>query len=107
MQPYTDHTLKALPDQGIKSVQLICPGFAADCLETIEEIDVENRQYFLDHGGERFDYIPALNAQKIHIEMLSALVQKNLQGWEIPTADSLRIQAAQTKTLAQKLGANQ
>ena len=107
LQPYTDETLKTLPAQGIKSVQLICPGFAADCLETIEEIDVENRQYFLDHGGERFEYIPALNAQAVHIKMLTALVQKNLQGWEIPTADSLQAQADQTKILAQKMGANQ
>lgn len=107
LQPYTDETLKKLPSQGVKSVQLICPGFSADCLETIEEIDVENRQYFLDHGGEQFDYIPALNAQEIHIKMLSTLVQKNLQGWEIPTADSAQEQATQTKILAEKLDAKQ
>jgi protoporphyrin/coproporphyrin ferrochelatase len=102
LQPYTDDTLKKLPSIGVKSVQLICPGFAADCLETIEEIDVENRQYFLAHGGERFDYIPALNAQTVHIEMLAALVQKNLQGWETAAIDS-----TQTKRLAEKLGAKQ
>ena len=102
LQPYTDDTLKKLPSHGVKSIQLICPGFAADCLETIEEIDIENRQYFLDNGGERFDYIPALNAQAVHIEMLVALVQKNLQGWETANIDS-----AQTKCLAEKLGAKQ
>ena len=107
LQPYTDATLKQLPSQGIKSVQLICPGFAADCLETIEEIDVENRHYFLDKGGERFDYIAALNAQPVHIEMLATLVEKNLQGWDIPTVDSARKQAVQTKKLAEKLGARQ
>ena len=107
LQPYTDETLKKLPSQGIKSVQLICPGFAADCLETIEEINVENRQYFLDKGGEKFDYIPALNSQIVHIDMLTALIEKNLQGWDIPTAGNARKQAVQTQSLAKNLGAKQ
>ena len=102
LQPYTSDVLKSLPSKGIRSVQLICPGFAADCLETIEEIDIENRQYFLDNGGEQFDYIPALNAQDVHIQMLSALVQKNLQGWDTAVIDSKK-----TKHLAEKLGARQ
>ncbi|EKF76082.1 ferrochelatase [Alcanivorax hongdengensis A-11-3] len=84
LQPYTDHTLKALPGQGVKSVQVFCPGFSADCLETLEEIDEENRGYFLAAGGEQFAYIPALNAEPVHLDALAQLVEDNLQGWERP-----------------------
>lgn len=81
LKPYTDATLKSLPSQGIKSVQIVCPGFAADCLETIEEIGEENREYFIAAGGEKYQYIPALNARDSHIDMLAGLVKENLQGW--------------------------
>ncbi|MDX5297602.1 MAG: ferrochelatase [Gammaproteobacteria bacterium] len=84
LKPYTDHTLKALPAQGVTSVDVFCPGFSADCLETIEEIDEENRHYFLEAGGERFAYIPALNATPVHIDALSALIRNELQGWSVP-----------------------
>lgn len=84
LKPYTDHTMKALPAQGVKSIQVICPGFSADCLETVEEIEVENRDYFLESGGEQFAYIPALNASENHIKALSSIVNKNLAGWELP-----------------------
>jgi ferrochelatase len=83
LKPYTDHTLKALPDQGVKSVQLVCPGFSADCLETIEEIGVENRDYFLEAGGDRYEYIPALNADPKHIDALVGIIKNNLQGWKV------------------------
>ncbi len=81
LKPYTDHSLKAMPKQGVKSVQVVCPGFSADCLETIEEIGEENRDYFLQAGGERYEYIDALNAEPQHIAMLKDLVNHNLQGW--------------------------
>jgi ferrochelatase len=99
LQPYTDKTLMALPKEGVKSVQLVCPGFAADCLETIEEIGEENREYFLEAGGERYEYIPALNAEPAHITMLSELLQQHLQGWTANEDTSLRAE------LAAKLGA--
>ena len=83
LKPYTDHTLKALPEQGVKSVQLVCPGFSADCLETIEEIGIENRDYFLEAGGEKYEYIPALNADKGHIDALVGLIKTNLHGWKV------------------------
>lgn len=83
LQPYTDKTLQGLPSQGVKSVQVFCPGFAADCLETLEEIAVENRGYFLAAGGERFDYIPALNGNDAHIDALRQLIAQHLQGWSI------------------------
>ncbi|MEP5763353.1 MAG: ferrochelatase [Halieaceae bacterium] len=81
LQPYTDHVLEALPGQGVKSVQVICPGFAADCLETLEEIGIQYAELFLQAGGERFEYIPALNEEADHIAALTALVKRNLQGW--------------------------
>ena len=75
LKPYTAATLQALPQQGTSSVDVICPGFSADCLETLEEIAEENRDYFLTAGGERFHYIPALNAEEAHIALFAALVQ--------------------------------
>jgi len=81
LKPYTDETLKGFPQQGIKSVQVICPGFSADCLETLEEIAVENRDYFLEAGGEDFVYIPCLNSSPGHISCLETIVKEHLQGW--------------------------
>lgn len=101
LQPYTDETLKALPAQGCKSVQIFCPGFAADCLETIEEIGMENRDYFLASGGERFEYITALNAEPEHIQALTDLVQQHLQGWAVANDSEKRDR--QAKSLGAKL----
>lgn len=84
LKPYTDATLKALPSEGVKHVQMICPGFSSDCLETIEEIEVENRDYFMEAGGETYQYIPALNDQSMHIDALQALIEENLHGWQLP-----------------------
>jgi ferrochelatase len=104
LKPYTDHSLKAFPQQGVKSVQVVCPGFAADCLETIEEIGEENRDYFLEAGGESYQYIPALNADDIHIDALAGLLQDNLHGWDITTSkDDLSKRDALAKTLSDQL----
>lgn len=81
LKPYTDKTLMKMPEEGIKSVDVICPGFPADCLETIEEIDGENREYFLNAGGEHYHYIPALNHDATHIHALADLIQRHTQGW--------------------------
>lgn len=81
LKPYTDHTLAALPEQGITSVDLVCPAFSADCLETLEEIAVENAEVFTDAGGQQYRYIPALNASPCHISMMAELVVKHSQGW--------------------------
>lgn len=81
LKPYTMETLKALPSEGNKHVQVICPGFAADCLETLEEIAVENKGYFSEAGGEQFSYIPALNTNKDHIQFLTDLIFKHCQTW--------------------------
>ncbi|NVK54114.1 MAG: ferrochelatase [Alteromonadaceae bacterium] len=94
LKPYTDETLKSLPGEGVKSIQVVCPGFSADCLETIEEIGEENRDYFLQAGGERYEYIPALNSEPAHIDMLFDLVKENLHGWQVEDNAELRGQLA-------------
>ena len=99
LQPYTDETLKALPSQGCKSIQVFCPGFSADCLETIEEIDVENREYFLTAGGERFEYITALNATDHHITALKDIVSANLEGWQPINNEERGLQSQRAITL--------
>ena len=76
LTPYTDETLKMLGEKGVKHIQVICPGFAADCLETLEEIAVQNREIFLEAGGQQYEYIPALNADTAHIEMMVNLTAK-------------------------------
>ena len=78
LSPYTDQTLIALGKKGVKKIDIICPGFSADCLETLEEIEVENRDYFLVAGGERLRYIPALNNRGDHLDMLTGIVNKCL-----------------------------
>jgi ferrochelatase len=84
LQPYTDDTLKSLPEKGTKSVQVICPGFSSDCLETIEEIGGENREYFMEAGGERYEYIPCLNAEESHIAMMHELIASQANDWLSP-----------------------
>jgi len=79
IQPYTSEVLKGLVARGIRAVDVICPGFSADCLETLDEIRVEYRQEFLELGGAAFDYIPALNDRAAHIELMRQLVEPHLQ----------------------------
>ncbi len=81
LQPYCDQVLTALPAEGVTAVDVICPGFAADCLETLEEIDQQNREMFLQAGGERLQYVPCLNDDPAHIDMIADLVESNLSGW--------------------------
>lgn len=76
LQPYTDKTLEALPSKGVKSIDVMTPAFAVDCLETLEEISVECQALFKEHGGERFHYIPCLNDDDGHIEMMRALIEQ-------------------------------
>lgn len=78
LTPYTDHVLKALPKQGIKHLQVICPGFATDCLETLEEIAIRGKKQFIAAGGESLDYIPALNDTNQHIAALVNIIQEHI-----------------------------
>lgn len=86
VKPYTDQILKDWAEQGVKSVQVLSPAFSADCLETLEELAVENRELFLGQGGETYAYIPALNANLDHIEMLSSFIQAQLDVLKITLA---------------------
>lgn len=81
IKPYTDETLKQWGADGVGRVDVICPGFSSDCLETLEEIAVENKGYFIEAGGRDLQYIPALNGDTEHLDALAALAQKHLSGW--------------------------
>lgn len=81
LQPYTDKTLESFPEQGIKKLEVICPAFAADCLETLEEIAEENREVFTEAGGEQYQYIPALNDNEPMIQLLLTLIQQQAGDW--------------------------
>ena len=81
LKPYTSEILKELPSKGIKDIHIISPGFSADCLETLEELEEENREYFIESGGKKYKYIPCLNDNKEHLDFISHLILKNTQGW--------------------------
>ena len=81
IKPYTDETIKALAEKGVKRIAVTTPGFAADCLETIEEIGVENRDIFLEHGGEKFARLDCLNDDEDGMAVIGAVVRRELQGW--------------------------
>ncbi|QXO16638.1 ferrochelatase [Vibrio ostreae] len=78
LQPYTDKTLQALPGQGVKKLDILCPAFSVDCLETLEEISEQNCEIFLHAGGETFHYIECLNDSAAHIAMMASLVRERL-----------------------------
>lgn len=95
LQPYTEPTLIALATQGVKRVDVLCPGFTSDCLETLEEIAQEAREAFLHAGGQEFNYLPCLNDQHAWIAALSAIAIQHMQGWPTavaPDADALDAQ---------------
>ncbi len=78
LQPYTDITIESLPKEGKKNLLIICPGFASDCVETLEEIKIQGKEIFLKSGGTNFDLIPCLNDNDDHIKLMEHLVNKNL-----------------------------
>ena len=81
LQPYTDETVKRLASEGVRKLALVAPGFSADCLETLEELDVENRGYFMENGGEKYAYLPALNDSDQGVAVIEGVVRRELQGW--------------------------
>jgi len=81
IRPYTDETVTKLAESGVKRLAIVNPGFSADCLETLEEIDGENREIFMEHGGEQFAHIPCLNDSDEGMDMLESLTLAELQGW--------------------------
>ena len=105
LEPYTEPTLVALAAQGIRRVDVMCPGFLADCLETLEEIAQEANAAFIRAGGQQFHYIPCLNDDPVWIEALVAIVERQLQGWDtrsVPDAAQL----ARQRERALALGAS-
>ncbi|HET9821349.1 MAG TPA: ferrochelatase [Burkholderiaceae bacterium] len=97
LEPYTEPTLVELARAGVRRVDVMCPGFTADCLETLEEVSQEARRAFLAAGGQEFGYIACLNDRHEWIAALAAIVQRHLQGWDVaqqPEADALERQRA-------------
>ena len=86
LMPYTDLTLQELAGKGVRHVQVICPGFAVDCLETLEEIAIQNFELFEEAGGEKLDYIPCLNDSEEHAQVLQQIIEEQLQDDGIPKA---------------------
>ena len=76
LQPYTDKTLESLPKEGKKNIVVICPGFSSDCVETLEEINIQGKESFLNSGGKNFDMVPCLNDNDDHINLLEKLTKK-------------------------------
>ncbi|HEY9050057.1 MAG TPA: ferrochelatase [Gammaproteobacteria bacterium] len=109
LRPYCDETLVELAQNNVKSVDIISPGFSADCLETLEEIDMENRKLFIENGGEEYHYIPALNDDPTHIKALCDLIQQHSFGWPetMPGWDAGKraVEAKKTHERAAKMGA--
>ncbi len=103
LEPYTEPTLRALARKGVKRVDVACPGFTSDCLETLEEIAQEGRDAFLTSGGKEFHYIPCLNADPAWISALAAVAQKHLAGW--PTQAPPPEELARSREAALALGA--
>jgi len=105
LEPYTEPTLQRLASEGVKRVDVACPGFVADCLETLEEIAQEARDAFLAAGGQTFSYVPCLNDAPEWIDALAALAERHLQGWDTRGApDAAELALQRERALA--LGAN-
>jgi ferrochelatase len=102
LKPYTDKLLREWAKAGVGHVQIVCPGFAADCLETLEEIQMQNRDLFRGAGGGEFSYIPALNDQPGHVDVLVELIERHCRGWDDSGRDG-----EERKRRALRLGAEQ
>lgn len=101
LQPYTEPTLRALAKAGTQRVDVVCPGFAVDCLETLEEIAMEGKQAFLSSGGGEYHYIPCLNADPDWVEAFSGLIETHLQGWPTrQTVDAAQRNASRDRAKA-------
>jgi ferrochelatase len=105
LEPYTEPTLRSLGQQGVKSVDVMCPGFVADCLETLEEIAQEAREAFLESGGQQFNYVPCLNDDAPWIAALAAITERHLQGWPTRATAHAAPALAQQRERALAMGA--
>lgn len=102
LKPYTDRTVERLAREGVRALDVVCPGFSADCLETIEEIDQLNREIFLHHGGEKFRFITCLNERDDHLDFLAARVARELDSWVGEVAVDRAATAARAGALRQR-----
>ena len=100
LEPYTEPTLRELAAQGVKSVDVMCPGFVADCLETLEEIAQEAHEAFIEAGGQRFAYVPCVNDTPRFIDALAEIALQHLQGWPTRPADPAALQQQRERALA-------
>jgi ferrochelatase len=100
LQPYTDATLAALARAGHDSVDVMCPGFSADCLETLEEISIEARAAFLAAGGRDFHYLPCLNESPEGMRALAGVALRHLQGWDLAPISEEERRARQARAAA-------
>ena len=101
LEPYTEPTLRELAAQGVRRVDVMCPGFVADCLETLEEIAQEARDAFIESGGEQFHYVPCLNDDAAWTQALTAIAERHLQGWPTRVApDTRALQDQRQRALA-------
>jgi len=101
LEPYTEPTLVRLAAEGVRRVDVMCPGFATDCLETLEEIDQEARAAFLSAGGEQFGYISCLNDRPAWIRALASIAERHMSGWDTrAAADSAELAAQRRRALA-------
>ena len=82
LKPYTSETMESLPQENIKNILVVAPGFSVDCLETIEEIDEENKEIFIEAGGEIFNYAPCLNDSQLHISFIKTFLIKQIAIWK-------------------------
>jgi ferrochelatase len=109
LEPYCSVTLQELPGSNIKNVDIICPGFAADCLETLEEIQMQNKELFIEAGGESFNYIACLNDSEEHMDALSEVLTAHMFGWPetMPGWDAgkLAVKANKSRQRAIDMGA--
>lgn len=103
LEPYTAPTLERLGREGVRRVAVVCPGFVADCLETLEEIAMEGRESFVSAGGSQLDYIPCLNEREDWLDALEAICRSQLQGWQEPALAGDALDARQAR--ARSLGA--
>lgn len=106
LKPYTATTMEELGRAGTRRVDVVCPGFSADCVETLEEIQLENRDIFVEAGGGEFTYVPALNDRPDHIEALYKLVVRHASGWPEVSAGEQPIACADTARRALSMGAS-
>lgn len=106
LQPYTEPTLVELARQGVRRVDVVCPGFTGDCIETLEEIDQEARAAFLTAGGQQFHYIPCLNDSPAWLDALAAIAERHLSGWPTQTRPEALVEPA-SRERALAMGATQ